>query len=78
MNKQAKHNQRHWNWEQADSDQSGDGRGLKGKGWRVSRNNYKENMDNNKGTVETGEGGVFGCSGIEGGEKIQTTEIEQQ
>ena len=23
-------------------------------------------MDNNKGTVETGEGGVFGCGGIEG------------
>ena len=28
MNKQAKYNQRHWNWEQADSDQTGEGRGL--------------------------------------------------
>ena len=26
-NKQAKYNQRHWNWEQADSDLRGDGRG---------------------------------------------------
>ena len=30
MNKQAKYNQRHWNWEQADSDQTGEGRGLQG------------------------------------------------
>ena len=30
MNKQAKYNQRHWNWEQADSDQKGDGKGLQG------------------------------------------------
>ena len=28
MNKQAKHNQRHWNWEQADSDQRGEEREL--------------------------------------------------
>ena len=27
-NKQAKYNQRHWNWEQADSDQSVEGRWL--------------------------------------------------
>ena len=27
MNKQAKYSQRHWNWEQADSDQKGEGRG---------------------------------------------------
>ena len=27
-NKQAKYNQRHWNWEKADSDQSGEGREL--------------------------------------------------
>ena len=27
MNKQAKYNQRYWNWEQADSDQKGEGRG---------------------------------------------------
>ena len=26
MNKQVKYNQRHWNWEQADSDQRGEGR----------------------------------------------------
>ena len=26
MNKQAKYNQRHWNWEQAESDQRGEGR----------------------------------------------------
>ena len=27
MNKQAKYSQGHWNWEQADSDQNGEGRG---------------------------------------------------
>ena len=27
MNKQAKYNQRRWNWEQADSDQRGEGKG---------------------------------------------------
>ena len=27
MNKQAKYSQRHWNWEQADSDQMGNGKG---------------------------------------------------
>ena len=26
-NKQTKYNQRHWNWEQADSDQKGEGKG---------------------------------------------------
>ena len=30
-NKQAKCNQRHWNWEQADSDQRREGRGIQGK-----------------------------------------------
>ena len=30
-NKQAKYNQRHWNWEQADSDQRGEGREFQGK-----------------------------------------------
>ena len=28
IKKQAKYNQRHWNWEQADSDQRWEGRGL--------------------------------------------------
>ena len=27
MNEQAKYSQRHWSWEQADSDQKGEGRG---------------------------------------------------
>ena len=48
-NKQAKYNQRHWNWEQAYSDQRGEGREFQGKGWRVCRNNYKGHMDNNRG-----------------------------
>ena len=30
-NKQAKYKQRHWNWEQADSEQRGAGREFKGK-----------------------------------------------
>ena len=30
-NKQAKYNWRHWNWEQADSDQRGEGREFQGK-----------------------------------------------
>ena len=30
-NKQAKYKQRHWNWEQADSDQRGEGREFQGK-----------------------------------------------
>ena len=29
-NKQAKYNQRHWNWEQPDSDQRGEGKRVKG------------------------------------------------
>ena len=61
--KQAKYSQRHWNWEQADSDQRGEGRG---KGWRVYKNNYKRHMDNNKVGVETGEGGEEGW-----GEKVE-------
>ena len=48
MNKQAKYNQKHWNWEQADTDQRGEGRDKGGKGWRVYKNNYKGHMDNNK------------------------------
>ena len=48
-NKQAKYNQRHWNWEQADSDQRGAGGDNGGKGERVYRNNYKGHMDSNKG-----------------------------
>ena len=40
----------------------------------VLRNNYKGHMDKTKGWVEAGEGGGFGW----GGEKIQTTVIEQQ
>ena len=31
QNKQAKYNQRHWSWEQADSEQRGEGREFKGK-----------------------------------------------
>ena len=31
VNKQAKYNQRHWNWEQADSDQRGEEREFQGK-----------------------------------------------
>ena len=30
-NKQAKYNQRHWNWEKANNDQSGEGREFQGK-----------------------------------------------
>ena len=40
----------------------------------VLRNYYKGHMDKTKGWVEAGEGGGFGW----GGEKIQTTVIEQQ
>ena len=43
-------------------------------GGRVFRNYYKGHMDKTKGRVETREGGGFGW----GGEKIQTTVIEQQ
>ena len=31
MNKQEKYNLRHWNWEQADGEQRGEGRELQGK-----------------------------------------------
>ena len=55
-NKQAKYNQRHWNWEWADSDQRGEGKRLKGKGWRVCRNNYKGTWTITRG-CEIWEGG---------------------
>ena len=47
MNKQAKYNQRHWNWEQADCDQRGERRGItEERRERVrSRNMYKGPMD---------------------------------
>ena len=31
MNKQGKYNQRHWNWEQSDSDQREEGKGFQEK-----------------------------------------------
>ena len=49
-NKQAKYNQRHWNWEQADSDQRGEGRRWGGLGWWrwVRRKGRKLYLKNNK------------------------------
>ena len=47
-------------------------------GRRVFRNYCKGHMDKTKGKVEAGEGGGFGCGGGWGGEKMQTTVIEQQ
>ena len=47
-------------------------------GRRVFRNYYKGHMDRTKGKVEAGEGDRFGWGGVSGGEKMQTTVIEQQ
>ena len=42
------------------------GRDYRGKGCKVFRNNYKGHTDNNKGRVETGEGGREGWGSGEG------------
>ena len=66
--KEAKYTQRHWNWEQTDSNQRGGGRGYWGEGF--FRNNYKGHMEKTKGgrwkqgrevvLVGVGEGSVGG------------------
>ena len=69
-NKQAKYNQRHWNWEWADSDQRGEGKRLKGKGWKVCRNNYKGTWTITRG-CEIWEGGGESWDRVEcWGEKV--------
>ena len=79
MNKQAKYNQRHWNWEQADSDQRGERRGEWGgkseeftgtiikDTWTTTREGWKW------GREAEGTGVVGRC----GGEQ-QKTVLEQQ
>ena len=42
----------------------------------VYRNYYKGHMDKIKGEGEVGEGDGFGCCGVEGWGKMQTTVIE--
>ena len=76
MNKQAKYNQRYWNWEQADSDQRGEDNG--GRGWSVYRNNYKGHVDNKKGGWKQGK--ELGRAEVvrRGREKRQKTVLEQQ
>ena len=66
-NEQAKYNQRYWNWEQADSDQRGEGREFQGKRLKGGRNNGKGHMDNNRGGGgngrEVGRAEVLGWGG---------------
>ena len=48
-------------------------------GRRVFRNYYKGHMDETKGRVQGREEGGFGWAGVgSGGEKMQTTVVEQQ
>ena len=47
-------------------------------GKRVFRNYYKGHSGKPRGRVEAGEGGEFGWGVGRGGEKMQTTVIEQQ
>ena len=59
LNKQAKNKQRHWNKEQTDSNQRGEGRGIMGEnGEGSSRNMYKQPMDKANG-VGTRVGGKW-------------------
>ena len=51
---------------------------MGGKGRRVFRHNYKGHMDKTKGGWDPG--GAVGMAGVEGrgGEKMETTVLEQQ
>ena len=52
---------------------------MEGKGWRVSRNNYKGHMDKTKGVMESGEGGGDGwCGGVGKGGEIKEELKEQE
>ena len=51
------------------------GKGIVGRG--VFRNYYKGHIDKTKGEGGS-KGGGFGGGGVRGGEKMQTTIIEQQ
>ena len=50
---------------------------MKGKGRRVFRNNYKGHMEKPR-WVRSGQGGGMAGVGGSGGEKMQTTVLEQQ
>ena len=52
------------------------GRGEWGEGF--SGTTIKDTWTEPRGRVEVEEGGGFGWGGVRGGEKIQTTVIEQQ
>ena len=78
QNKQAKKNQKHWNKEQTDSNQRGEGQQRK-EGEESSRNMYKGPMykDNRDGGLNVGEVGVVRSGGSNRG-KMGTTVTEQQ
>ena len=76
-NKQAKYNQRHWHWEQTDSDQREQGREFQGNRVKGFRNNYKGHMDNNRGAGATGgRWGGLGV-GLEWGEKAENCKLKK-